>query len=111
ARLDALARTEIAAHVKEHFVGFDVVVHPRDLHRFRMIIEHARRKGADDVAADLESLMDRRRLMDRAGNRLEILRIEGKGINEAVPAENIERVMRMHHPCPARAVFYEDLNV
>src|SRR5438046_10493622 len=100
ARLNAFARAEIAAHVKEYFVGFDVVVHPRNFHRFRMIIEHARRKGADDVTANLEGLMDWRRLMDGAGDRLEILRVEGEGIDEAIPAEDIERMMGVHHSRP-----------
>ena len=111
AGFDAFARTEIAAHIKEHFVRFDVVVHPRDLDRFGMIIEQARREGADDVAANLERLMDRRRLMHRAGDRLEVLRVEGEGINVAVPADDIERVMRMHHARPTRAVFHQHLDV
>ena len=66
-----------------------------------MIIEEARRKGADDIAADLEGLMNRRRLMDRAGDRLEVLRVESVGIKESIPAERIERMMRMHHARPA----------
>ena len=109
AGLDAFARTEIAAHVEEHFVGFDVVVHPRDLDRFRMIIEQARGEGADDVTANLEGLMNRRRLMDGAGDRLEVLRVERERINEAVPADDVERMMRVHHPRPARAIFHEHL--
>ena len=73
AGFDSAARSEISAHVKQNFVGFDVVVDPRNLDRFRMRIEQARRESADDVTANFKSLMDRRRLMHGAGDRLEIL--------------------------------------
>src|SRR6266702_7925943 len=90
ATLNAASRTEIPAHIKEHFIGFDVVVHPWNPDRFRVSVEHARRERADDVAANLERLMDRRRLMHRAGDRLEILRIKGEWVKIAIPADCIE---------------------
>src|SRR5438105_5549512 len=92
---DSLSRTEIAAHVEEHFVGFDVVVHPWNFHCLRMIIEHPRRECADDVAADFESLMDRRRLMHGAGDRLEILGVKSERIDEPIPTDDVEGVMGM----------------
>ena len=94
---DPAARTEISAHIKQNFVRLDVVVHPRNFDRFRMRIEKARRKGADDVATNLKRLMDRRRLMHRAGDRLEILRVERERIKIAIPADGIERMMRQRH--------------
>src|SRR5215470_5087359 len=83
-------RSEIAAHVKQNFVRLDVIVHPRDSDGLWMCIEQARRKCADDITANLESLMDRRRLVDRASDRLEILRVKRERINVAVPADHIE---------------------
>src|SRR5262249_42695066 len=103
-RLDAAARTEISADVKQYFVRFDVVVHPWNFHCFGVSIEQARRERANHVAADLERLMNRRRLMDRAGNWLEILRIEGEGIDEPIPTNDIEGIMRHCDNRPARAV-------
>src|SRR6266404_7193381 len=83
-RLDSPTRSKVPAHIKQNLVRFDVVVHPRNFHRFRMCIEKARRESADDVAANLESLMNGRWLMDGAGDRLEILGIEGEWINVSV---------------------------
>src|SRR5215472_15203934 len=68
-RFDSATRPEIATHVKQHFVRLDVIVHPRDPDGLWMRIEHPRRKGADDVTANLKCLMDWRRLVDRARNR------------------------------------------
>src|SRR6266480_5674964 len=109
--LDAAARTEIATHVKEDLIGFDVVVHPRNPYRFWMGIEHARRESADNVASNLERLVDWRRLMYRAGDRLEILRIECERIKIPIPADRIEGMMRKRHMCPTRAVLHQNIDV
>src|SRR6266849_3984608 len=69
-----------------------------------MGIEKARRESANDVTANLKRLMNGRRLMDRAGDRLEVLRVEGEWINVAVPANNIEGMMCHRHARPARPV-------
>src|SRR5206468_53410 len=100
-RLDPAARSEISAHVKQHFIGFNVVVHPRNLYGLRVRIQQARRERANDVTANLECLMDRRRLVNRASNRLEILRIKREWINVAIPADHIEGMMRHRHLSPA----------
>src|SRR5262245_16492140 len=94
ASFDPSTGAEIASNVKEHFVSLNIIVHPRNLNRLRMSIEEARGKGANDVAPNLEGLMNRWRLMDRAGNWLKVLCIESKGINITVPAEHVERMMR-----------------
>src|SRR5436190_18430447 len=94
AALNAAARTEIAAHVKENFIRLDVVMDPGDFDCFGMRIEHARRKCTNNIAADLERLMDRRRLMDCPGDRLKILRVESKRIQITVTADGIEGMMR-----------------
>src|ERR1043166_6661276 len=110
-RLDSLSRSEISTDIKQNFVRFNVVVDPRNFHRFRVRIEQTRRERADDVAANLECLMDRRRLMDGAGNRLEILCVECEGINVTVPSNDIEGVVRHGDDSPARPVFHQNLGV
>src|SRR5215468_2622435 len=75
-RFNPATRPEIAAHVKQNFVRLNIIVHPRNSDSLWMRIEHAWRKCADDVTANFERLMDWRRLVDRAGNRLEVLRIK-----------------------------------
>src|SRR5579864_3534431 len=55
--------------------------------------------------------MDRRRLMDRAGNRLEILGVESEWINVSIPADDIERMMRHRHASPAWTVLHQNFSV
>ena len=110
-RLDSAARSEISADVKQDLIGLDVVVYPRDFHGLRMCIEHARSKCAHDVSANLERLMDWRRLVHRAGNWFEILRVKCERINEPIPADDVERMMRHRHHSPARAVFDQNFRV
>src|SRR5437763_4199010 len=88
-RLNPLSRSEISADVEQDLVRFHIVMNPGDLHCFRVIIEHPRSECADHVAPDFESLMDRRRLMDRAGNRLEVPGVKGEWINVTVPTHDI----------------------
>src|SRR5438067_12384034 len=76
-----------------------------------MRIQESRRERTDNVTADLECLMDRRRLMHGAGNRLEILRVKSEWINVAIPADDVERVMRHRHAGPARTVLYQNFRV
>src|SRR5947208_6714602 len=47
ATLDAPARPKISAHIKQHLVGFNVIMHPRNSYSLGMGVEHARSKGAD----------------------------------------------------------------
>ena len=76
-----------------------------------MRIEHARRKSAYDISANLKCLMDRWRLMHRAGDRLEILCVESERIEIAIPADHIERMMRQRHPRKSRSILYENIDV
>src|SRR5215471_18559820 len=92
-RFDPSSGAKIAPHVKEHFVSLYVVVHPWNLDCLWMSIEEARGKGANDVAPNLEGLMNRWRLMDGAGNWLKVLCIKGKRIDITVPAEHVERMV------------------
>src|SRR4026209_1698766 len=76
-----------------------------------MRVEHARRKGAYYISADLERLMNRWRLMQRAGNRLEILCVESERVEIAIPPDRIERMMRQRHPRKSRSILYENIDV
>src|ERR1700737_1570885 len=76
-----------------------------------MGIKETRREGADNIAANLKRLMNWRRLVDRPGDWFEVLRVERERINAAVPADDIERMMRHGHAGPARSVFHRDLTV
>src|SRR4029077_6782071 len=105
-RLNTPARPKIAAHVKQNFVGFDVVVHPGNFYSFRMGIEQPGRESAYHVSANFKCLMDRRRLVNRARDRLEVLRVKCEGIYVAVPANNIEWMMSHRHLSPARTVLH-----
>src|SRR3982074_3804244 len=80
AAFNSAARSKIAAHIKQNFVCFDVVVHPPDFHRFRMCIKKAWRERTDDVTANLKCLMNRRRLVHRAGDWFKILRVKSERI-------------------------------
>src|SRR5437667_3494426 len=111
AAFDPAARTKISTHIKQYLVRFDVVVHPRDFYGLRVRIEHARRKRAYDVAANLKCLMDRRRLMDRACNRLEVMSVEREWVEKAVPPNRVERMMRHCNVLPARAVFHQNIYI
>src|SRR5438876_2209097 len=76
-----------------------------------MRIQESRRERTDNVTANLEGLMNRRRLMHGASNRLEILRVKSEWINVAIPADDVERVMRHRHAGPARTVLYQNFRV
>src|SRR5438874_2887665 len=108
---NAAPGSEIPTHVKQDFVGFDIVVHPRNSHGFGMRVEHARRERAHYVAANFKGLMNRRRLMYRACNRLEILGVERKRVNVSIPTNDVEWMMRHRHHSPARAVFDQNFGV
>src|SRR5881392_4062228 len=76
-----------------------------------MGIEKTRRESADDVTTNLKGLMDWGRLMNGAGDRLEILGVKGERINVSVPTDDIERMMRHRHAGPTWAVFHQNLSV
>src|SRR5439155_9450626 len=73
--LDALAAGKMASNIEEHFIRLDVGMRPGNADGFRMRVEHAWSEGAEDKPRRIESLMDRRRLMERPGDRLEVIGI------------------------------------
>ncbi len=91
--LHAAAAAELATHVIQHFVGLHVGMGVGHLDRFRMRVQHARGEGAQDKSGSIKGLLHRGRLVDRAGDRLEIVGIEGERIIHAVPADHVEWMM------------------
>src|SRR5439155_21168548 len=73
-----------------------------------MRIEQTRRERAHNIATNLKRLMDRRRLVNRAGDRLEILRIKREWIDVTIPADYIEWMMRHRHLGPARTILHQN---
>ena len=94
----ALARLVVAADVEHHLVGVDVrvVVGHRD--RLLVVVDLARAEVADHEVGALEDLVHRRRLVDLAGDRHEVLDVERVGVEAAVPADHVERVRRVGDP-------------
>jgi hypothetical protein len=98
--LDTATAAELPANVVEHLVRFDIAVGEGHLHRIRMVIQEPRGERADDEATvALEGLVDGRRLVDGAGDRLEIVRVERERVDATVPADDVERVV---HQCVSR---------
>src|SRR5437764_14312313 len=86
-------------------------MHPWNFHSLGMRIEQARREGANNVAANRKSLMDRRRLMHGSGDRLEILSVERERIKITIPADRIEGMMRERHVPEPRAVLHQNIDI
>ena len=84
---------EVAGRVEEDLVAVDVGVVVRHLDRLgsksksRGTNEHTTKPGP------LEGLVDRRRLVDAADDRLEVVDGERPGVHAAVPADDVERVV------------------
>ena len=92
---DAPARHEVAFHVVDDFVGIDVGVVVRRRNRERVVVEQARHERAHHEARAVERLMHRRRLMHAAGDRLEVVDVERERPQVTVPADDVERVVRV----------------
>ena len=90
----ALAGLVVAVDVEHDLVGVDVrvVVGHRD--RQRVVVDLARHEVADDEVVALEDLVHRRRLVHPAGDRLEVGDVERVRVQAAVPADDVERVLR-----------------
>src|SRR5438034_10951845 len=91
--LDAFAAGKMAPNIEEHFVRLDVGMCPGNADGFRMRVQHPGSKSADDKPRSIESLMDRRRLVERAGDRLEVVGIKRVRVKHAVPTDHVERMM------------------
>src|SRR6185312_9028955 len=90
-----LAAHEIAVDIVKDLITVDIAVIVGGGYREGMIIEQPGAKGTDDEIVSFESLVDRRRLMDPPRYRLEIVNAERIRITATVPADDVERVMRI----------------
>ena len=89
--LDALPAHELRACVVDHLVRHHVRVVVRHGHRVRIEVERPRAERADDEVVALERLVHRRRQVDAADARLEIVDAERPRVVVAVPSHEIER--------------------
>src|SRR5690242_9596191 len=58
-----------------------------------MIIEETRDERTDHKIMRLKGLMDRRRLMDATGDRLEVLNVKDPWVEIAIPSDHVEGVV------------------
>src|SRR5699024_6325411 len=88
----SLAGRVVAAAVEHDLVGVDVgvVVGHRD--RVGVVIDLAGHEVADDEVVTLEDLVDGGWLVDAAGDGLEVVDVEGVGVQAAVPSHDVEGV-------------------
>ena len=91
--LDAAPRAEVAGDVIDHLLRLQIRVVVRDRHRERVEVELARAERADHEVPARERLVRRRRLVDPAGDRLEVVDRERPREEVAVPADDVERVV------------------
>ena len=97
-----LARRVVTVDVEHDFVGVDVVVVVRDRHRERVVVGLTRNEVADHKVVALKHLMHRRWLVHTSGDRFEIRDVEHIGIQAAIPAHDIERMLVGHVDRPAQ---------
>ena len=87
----------LPADIVKDFIRLDIRVCIGHLDRVRMRIEHPRRECADDEAVGFERLMNRRRLVDRPGDRFKVVGVEGERIDKAIPTNDVEWMVRLPH--------------
>ena len=95
ALLDALARLVIALDVVEDLVAVEVRVVVRHRDGVRVEVQEPRAEAADDEVVALERLVDRRRHVQLADDRAEVVDVEAVRVVAAVPAHHVERVVRV----------------
>src|SRR5260370_38090253 len=91
--LDAFAAGKMAPNIEGHFIRLDVGMRPGNADGFRVRVEHARGEGANDKTRSIESLMDRRRLVERTGDRFEVIGIKRVRVKHAIPTDHVKGVM------------------
>src|SRR6266487_4535014 len=94
-------RAELAGDVIDHLLRLKIRVVVRDRRGERIEIELARTERADHEVPVLERLMRRRRLVEPAGGRLEVVHRERPRIKVAVPSDGVGRLEVM---MPAESV-------
>ena len=76
-----------------------------------MVVDLARHERADHEVRALEGLVHRRRLVQPAGDRLEVVDGDAARVEAAVPADHVERVVGVGVAGPAAAVPHQHLDV
>lgn len=109
--LDTTTAAETTTDVIENLVGLDIAMGVGNLDRQGMGIEQTRGEGTDHESSGFESLVDRRGLMAGAGDRFEIVRVEGVGINKTIPANHIKRVLRQPVSAEAGPIANQDRHI
>ena len=89
----ALAAREVAVAVVEDLVAVDVGVVVGRRHGQGVVVELAGHEAAHHEAGPGEGLVHRRRLVDPAGERLEVVDRQPVGVQAAVPADHVEGVV------------------
>src|SRR5438874_10507068 len=93
ANIDSAAAHEVASDVVDDLVRVDIRVVVRRRDGERVIVELAWHEAANHEVARLEGEVDGRRLVDAAGDRLEVADVEGEWPQVAVPPDQVERVV------------------
>jgi len=97
------------------FVGFGGGVELGNFDGEGVVVEVAGGESTDDESVALEDLPVGREKVDGAGEGLEVVSVEGVGIDHAVPAGDVEGVVGLDDVSEARgvwgAVFDEDFGV
>src|SRR5947208_6196867 len=94
--LNAATGAEVARDVIDHLLRLQIRVVIRNRDREWIEVKFPRAERADDEVAALEGLMRRRRLMDPARDRLEIVDRERPGKEETVPPHDVEGMVVEH---------------
>ena len=94
---DVVAAHEVAVDVVQHLVRVDVRVVVGGRNRLGVVVVQAGRKRADHEVVALKRLVHGRRLVDAAGDRLKVPRVERVGVVVAVPAHHVKRVRGVDH--------------
>src|SRR5262249_11229111 len=93
------------------FVGIDVTMVVRRRNGVRVEVIRTRTEGAHDEAIAFERLMHRRRLMDAANDRLEVVDVERPRVEVPVPADAVEWMVVENQLVDTVVLFYEKCEV
>lgn len=105
AYIDSFAGTEFAFHIVQHFIGFDVTVDVRYFDCFWMVVEVPWRERTNNKPSHLKGLLIRGWQVECTGEWFKIPSIESVGVEESVPADDVEWVVGHNDTCQLAAVF------
>ena len=102
---------EVTVGVEEHLVGVDVGVVVRHLHGVGTEVVQPGHERADDEAVPGEGLVHRRRLVEGADDRCEVVDAQRPRVDVAVPADDVEGMLAVHVAGEPGARAHEHLDV